>query len=466
MSGAASALVTTAWLAASLGRRNVRVVDGSWHMPHLGRNARAEFAEAHIPGAVFFDIDAIADTRTSLPHMLPSAAAFVRHMSGFGIGDRDRVIVYDSRGVVSAARVWWTFRAFGHDAVAVLDGGFARWRAEGRPTEAGTPAPKPRHFKARLRRSLVRDLASMRRNVKSRKEQVLDARSAGRFAGTEPEPRAGLRGGHIPGSLNLPYDILYRPDTTLLPPDGLRQAFAAAGVDLGKPVVTTCGSGITASVLALGLHLVGHKKVAVYDGSWTEWAGREDTPVLEGDAHELDHVGVDRRGAGGGARRGGLELRVRRLGLLPARERQEIEQHEVAHDQEQGLVHGARSSGRRGFLDLQDELALAGADVADLHEGHADDAEKVGGVGGKQVGVDDANHLEHERRGGAGDADVEAAVKEVLLVLHEPELCGGRDRGAGDLGDLQEADHIHAQLQGGERRDGEEGGYIHGSGCG
>ena len=276
---AASALVTSEWLAANLGRRNVRVVDGSWHMPHLGRNARAEFAEAHIPGAVFFDIDAIADTRSSLPHMLPSAAAFARHMSGLGIGDRDRVIVYDSRGVVSAARVWWTFRAFGHDGVAVLDGGFARWRAEGRPTEAGTPAPRPRHFKARLRRSLVRDLATMRRNVKSKKEQVLDARSAGRFTATEPEPRAGLRGGHIPGSLNLPYDRLYDKDGSFLQGDALRRQFEASGLDLAAPVTTSCGSGVTASVLALALHVLGRRDVAVYDGSWSEWGARSDTPI-------------------------------------------------------------------------------------------------------------------------------------------------------------------------------------------
>src|SRR5207249_4706765 len=230
MSGPPSALVTTEWLAAHLGRRNVRVVDGSWHMPQLGRNARAEFAEAHIPGAVFFDIDAVADTRTTLPHMPPGAAAFARHMSGLGIGDRDRVIVYDSRGVVSAARVWWTFRAFGHDAVAVLDGGFPKWKAEGRPIESGEAKAVRRGFRATLRPALVRDLAAMRDNLTTRREQVLDARSAGRFAAAEPEPRAGLRGGHIPGSLNLPSDTLVRPDGTLLPAGELRKKFEAAGV--------------------------------------------------------------------------------------------------------------------------------------------------------------------------------------------------------------------------------------------
>jgi thiosulfate/3-mercaptopyruvate sulfurtransferase len=272
-------VVTTEWLAQHLREPDVRVVDGTWHMPQAQRDARAEFHAAHIPGSVFFDIDAIADRTTSLPHMLPSADEFGAAVGALGIGNDHRVVVYDVRGVVSAARVWWTFRAFGHDAVAVLDGGLKKWRAEGRPVESGDAAPSRRPFTARLRPELVRDVESMRANVAGRIAQVLDARSAGRFAGTEPEPRAGLRGGHIPGSLNLPYETLYRPDGTLKPPDELRGAVTAAGVDLGRPIVTSCGSGVTASVLALALYLIGRRDVAVYDGSWSEWGSRSDTPV-------------------------------------------------------------------------------------------------------------------------------------------------------------------------------------------
>jgi len=273
------ALVTTDWLARELGAADLRVVDGSWHMPQAKRDARAEFVAAHLPSAGFFDIDAIADHSTPLPHMLPRPQAFADAVGALGIGDGDRVIVYDSRGVASAARVWWTFRVFGLDGVAVLDGGLPKWKTEGRPLHAGAPAPSPRAFSARLRSALVRDLDAVRANLKTQREQVLDARSAGRFHGTEPEPRAGLRPGHIPGSLNLPYDTLYRPDGTLLATEELRRAFAASGLDPAKPVVTSCGSGVTASVLALALHRLGREDVAVYDGSWSEWGARDDTPV-------------------------------------------------------------------------------------------------------------------------------------------------------------------------------------------
>ena len=272
-------LVTTAWLAAELGAPDLRTLDGTWHMPQLKRDARREFVETHIPGAAFFDIDRIADTSVPLPHMLPSPEAFAASVGALGIGDGGRVVVYDVRGVISAARVWWTFRAFGHDRVAVLDGGLRKWRAEGRPVESGEAKPIARRFTPRVRPELVRDVAAMRGNLTARREQVLDARSRGRFMGTEPEPRAGLRGGHIPGSLNLPYEELYQADGTFALPDALHGAFVKAGVNLDQPVVTSCGSGITACVLALGLAHVGKDDVAVYDGSWTEWGGRPDTPI-------------------------------------------------------------------------------------------------------------------------------------------------------------------------------------------
>jgi thiosulfate/3-mercaptopyruvate sulfurtransferase len=275
-------LVSSEWLATHFTDPDVRVVDGSWHLPAMKRDPRAEFLQAHVPGAVFFDIDAIADTGNPLPHMLPRPEQFAAAVGALGIGTGDRVVVYDTRGVTSAARVWWTFRVFGHENVAVLDGGFPKWTREGRPAAQGAAAAHRRTFHARFRPELVRDLEGMRANLEARREQVVDARSRGRFAGTEPEPRPGLRSGHIPGSVNLPPDALYRPDGTLLPPDDLRRAFTGAGVDLARPIVTTCGSGVAASVLALGLHFIGCADVPVYDGSWSEWGARGDTPVSLG----------------------------------------------------------------------------------------------------------------------------------------------------------------------------------------
>jgi thiosulfate/3-mercaptopyruvate sulfurtransferase len=273
------ALVSTDWLARRLDDAEVRIVDGSWHMPDLNRDPRAEFDERHIPGTVFFDIDAIADAGSPLPHMLPDAETFARRVRDLGLGNA-RIVVYDTTAVGSAARVWWTFRAFGHDRVAVLDGGLPKWLAEGRPLEAGAPAPQARPYTPRFDTRLVRNLEAVRANIESGREQVLDARSAGRFTGSEPEPRPGLRSGHIPGSRNLPYLDLYDPTTRTMKSAGeLRALFEAAGIDIEGPVVTSCGSGVTACNLALALYLLGNREVAVYDGSWTEWGGRPDTPV-------------------------------------------------------------------------------------------------------------------------------------------------------------------------------------------
>ncbi len=274
------ALVATEWLAEHIGAPDVRPVDASWYMPAMNRDAKAEYEARHIPGAVFFDIDEIADTESGLPHTLPSAEKFSARVRRLGLGDGARIVVYDGAGLFSAARVWWMFRIFGHDDVAVLDGGLPKWLGEGRPTESDPPIPRERHFTARVNTPLVRDLEQMKANLAAAREQVVDVRSAGRFAGTEPEPWPELRGGHIPGSLNLPFERLLDADSgAMLPVEEIAARFEEAGVDLARPVVATCGSGVTAGILALGLHLLGHRDYAVYDGSWSEWGGRADTPV-------------------------------------------------------------------------------------------------------------------------------------------------------------------------------------------
>ena len=277
-------LVSTGWLAERLSAPDIRILDASWHMPDTGRDARAEYEAAHIPGARFFDIDKVADQSSSLPHMLPPVEKFVSTVRKMGIGDGHRVIVYDQSGLFSAARVWWMFRLFGHQDVAVLDGGLPKWMAEGHPVEDIPPDPRERHFTARRNASMVRDVTQMAGAVKLCTEQIVDARSAPRFEGAEPEPRAGLRAGHIPGSRNVPYRSLLNEDGTMKAPEELRAAFEAAGVDLSQPIVTSCGSGVTACILTLALHRLGHTRNAVYDGSWTEWGAYPDLGVETGPA--------------------------------------------------------------------------------------------------------------------------------------------------------------------------------------
>ena len=273
------ALVDTGWLHEHLGDSGLRIVEATWYLPTVDREGIDDYRNAHIPGAVFWDIDAICDPDSALPHMLPGEAAFADHMARLGISNDDHVVVYDNSGMQTSPRVWWTLRVFGHRRVSVLDGGMRKWRAEGRPVAADAPAVAPARYTATLDASMVRSIQDVRGNIESRSEQVLDARSAGRFAGTEPEPRPQCRPGHIPGSLNLPSATLVDPETgTFRGAAELDARFAEAGLDLRSPVITSCGSGVTACVLALGLHLLGKGDVAVYDGSWTEW-GSSDMPV-------------------------------------------------------------------------------------------------------------------------------------------------------------------------------------------
>jgi thiosulfate/3-mercaptopyruvate sulfurtransferase len=273
-------LVSTDWLAEHRKDPDVRIVDSSWYLPAMQRDGRAEYEAAHIPRTVFWDIETVADTTSGLPHMMPTPEDFARHMSAMGIGDETTVVVYDGIGLFTAARPWWMLRAFGHDKVVILDGGLPKWMAEGRPVTDRPPLQRTATFTPRPRPGLIRNIEAIIENLDSGHEQVVDARSEARFTGREPEPRPNLRSGHIPHSRNLPYNHLIDPQTrTVLPLHCLRNRFAGVGIDLNRPVVASCGSGVSACIVALALYLIGKTDAAVYDGSWTEWASRSDTPI-------------------------------------------------------------------------------------------------------------------------------------------------------------------------------------------
>jgi thiosulfate/3-mercaptopyruvate sulfurtransferase len=277
-------LVSTEWLAARLGEPGIAIIDATWFMPDAGRDAAAEYAERHIPGAVYFGIDDIRDHGSDLPHMLSAPADFAVAVRRLGVGRDSQVVVYDSHGLFSAPRVWWNFRVMGHGDTFVVDGGLPKWIAEGRPLESGWRTPEHGDFKASFNTALVRDLDAVRSDLETGAEQVVDARSASRFTGATPEPRAGLRSGHMPSAKSLPWNGVLTADGVLADASRLRQAFELAAVDLTAPIVTTCGSGVSASVLALALARLGRTDVAVYDGSWSEWGAKSDTPVAVGEA--------------------------------------------------------------------------------------------------------------------------------------------------------------------------------------
>lgn len=276
-------LVTTEFLADSLGQPDLVIFDATKYLPNEPKDGKTEFLKSHIPGARYFDIDLIADPDTTLPHMVPTAGRFAKLMGEMGVSNNSRIVFYDQKGLASAARGWWLMGLFGHDNAAVLDGGLPKWIAERRPTGDGeSAAPAPTTFSPDLRATRLRGVGDILLNVESHREKVLDARAAGRFTGATPEPRAGMRSGHIPASVSLPYTDLLHDDGTFRPEEELRARFEKAGVDGKHPVVTSCGSGVTACILTLGMVLAGFPPGAVYDGSWTEWGGRSDTPVEVG----------------------------------------------------------------------------------------------------------------------------------------------------------------------------------------
>ena len=284
MSDDPKTLVSTDWLSRHLSDPDMRVLDGSWYLPDAGRDPRAEYEAAHIPGARFFDIDDISDARSDLPHMAPPVEKFMSRLRAMGVGDGHQVVVYDGAGLMSAARVWWLFKLMGQENVAVLDGGLPKWVAEGHPTEDMPPIVRDRHMTVRLQNHLVRDVTQVAHASKLGDPQIVDARSAERFRGEAPEPRAGLRAGHIPGARSLPYGELLNPDKTMKSVEETRALFEAAGVDLSRPVITTCGSGVTAAVLALALERMGHANWSLYDGSWAEWGMFPTVAVATGEA--------------------------------------------------------------------------------------------------------------------------------------------------------------------------------------
>lgn len=277
-------LVSTEWLAAHLNNPDMRVLDASWYLPADNRNPKAEYDAAHIPGARFFDIDEIADNRSDLPHMVPPVEKFMSRMRAMGIGDGHQVVVYDGAGLFSAARVWWLFKLMGQNDVAVLDGGLPKWVAEGREIEDLPPVVRDRHMTVRVQNSLVRDVTQVSAASKLGDHEIIDARAPERFRGEAPEPREGLRAGHIPGSKNVFFKELLNEDGTMKDVDAMRAVFEAAGVNLKKPAITTCGSGVTAAVLSLALERIGRHDHSLYDGSWTEWGASTTLPIATGDA--------------------------------------------------------------------------------------------------------------------------------------------------------------------------------------
>lgn len=277
-------LVSTEWLAAHLKDPELRVMDASWYLPTANRDPKAEFAAEHIPGARFFDIDEISDLRSDLPHMAPPVEKFMSRMRAMGVGDGHQVVVYDGAGLFSAARVWWLFRLFGIKNVAVLDGGLPKWKAEGHPVTDEEPVIRDRHMITSVQKNLIKDVTEVARAAKLRDHEIIDARAANRFSGEAAEPRPGLRSGHIPGAKNVPFGNVLNDDVTMKDADALRQTFEAAGVNLDKPAITSCGSGVTAAVLCLALERMGKTDYSLYDGSWSEWGMYADLPIETGDA--------------------------------------------------------------------------------------------------------------------------------------------------------------------------------------